>query len=814
MQSANSQIDSILLSDFSNTNLSLPEPIRPTQSTVRRRVLTNQLLQQESKGYENFSTIDWMRDWVKDYSREHDLLDKRVGWEAWRGYMFEGMQSWVLLGVIAIAIGLLVSWIDVVSAYLSDFKRGVCLTEWYLSKDICCKGLEREGEYCVDYQPWSVYMFKTKVSIIDFPIYIFVSLGFGTLAAVISQFSKYTPKSGLSEIKTILGGFIIEGFLSIRTLFIKSISLEPLVVASSLSVGKEAPLIHIASCVGNYLLNFSPKYRNNEARKREILSASAAAGVAVAFGAPIGGVLFSLEELSSFFPSKTMLRSYFSALVACVTLQFVDPYRGKQVLYQVTYTRNWYFFEMFNFALLGVFGGLMGALFIKLNIIVQKYRNSNLYLRENPIYEIAVLSVISAILCYSNIFTRVDGSELLESLFRECTENEHLGLCSLDGHFLLVLSLSWALLIKTALTIVTYGAGIPAGMFVPSMIWGALFGRILGEIMQSIHLAHRTWDVFADCPSEGTCVTPGMYALLGAIGALGGLTKLTVSLTVVMFELTGTLNYIIPCMVTLTISKFVGNFFGTEGYIEVIIRQKAYPYLDPNQELTLNFTVSDRMTPLTDLVCLTADGMTLHELEMIMESNDYQGYPIISSKDNSNLIGYIDKIDISRALEKIKSLNPDIHPEARVYFDEPELPTQRRISQVTEGIAPSIPSIGQLDNTPLPILNLENNNIHLISYVNQTPLGVDPQVSMDFVIDLFKKMGPRYIVVKKFGRLIGLVTKKDALAAINEQEMNQNRNFDSPVGPLSAQSSSDNVINSSELRYRTLTLEEELELLS
>ncbi|KAJ3271676.1 glycerol ethanol, ferric requiring protein [Terramyces sp. JEL0728] len=802
MQSANSQIDSILLTDFSNTSLSLPDPIRPTQSTVRRRVLTNQLLQQESTNYENFSTIDWMRDWVKDYSREHDLLDKRVGWEAWTGYVFEGMQSWVLLGSIAVSIGLLVSWIDIVSAYLSDFKRGVCFTEWYLSKDICCKGLERDGEYCVDYQPWSVYLFKTRVGIVDFPIYVIVSLGFGTLGAIVTRFSKYTPKSGLSEIKTILGGFIIKGFLTLRTL--------PLVVASSFSVGKEAPLIHISCCVGNYLLNYSPKYKNNEARKREILSA---AGLAVAFGAPIGGVLFSLEELSSFFPSKTMLRSYFSALVACVTLQFVDPYRGKQVLYQVTYTRNWYFFEMFSFALLG---GLMGALFIKANIFVQKYRNSSIWLRENPVYEVAALAAVSAILSYFNIFTRVDGSELLESLFRECSENEHLGLCSIEGHFWLVLSLSWALLIKTGLTIITYGARIPAGMFVPSMIWGALFGRILGEIMQSIHLSHRAWEIFADCPSEGSCVTPGMYALLGAIGALGGLTKLTVSLTVVMFELTGTLNYIIPCMVTLTISKFVGNFFGADGYIEVVIRQKAYPYLDPNQELQMNFTVSDRMTPLTDLVCLTADGMSLHELEMIMQSNDYQGYPIISSKENSNLVGYIDKIDIARALgtfilkvEKIKSLNPDIHPEAKVYFDEPELPTQRRISQVADGIAPSIPSIGHLDNSPPPILNLQNNNIHLISYVNLTPLGVDPQVSMDFAVDLFKKMGPRYIVVKKFGRLIGLVTKKDALAAINEQVSGEPQIQGEPHSAGSNEND-----DSGGLRYRRLTLEEELELLS
>lgn len=48
---------------------------------------------------------------------------------------------------------------------------------------------------------------------------------------------------------------------------------------------------------GNILSYLFPKYGRNEAKKREILSAAAAAGVSVAFGAPIGGVLFSLEEV-------------------------------------------------------------------------------------------------------------------------------------------------------------------------------------------------------------------------------------------------------------------------------------------------------------------------------------------------------------------------------------------------------------------------------------------------------------------------------------------------------------------------------------
>jgi hypothetical protein len=86
----------------------------------------------------------------------------------------------------------------------------------------------------------------------------------------------------------------MKGFLGFRTLLIKSIGL-PLAIASGLSVGKEGPSVHYAVCTGNVISRFFDKYRRNAAKTREILSACAAAGVAVAFGSPIGGVLFSLE---------------------------------------------------------------------------------------------------------------------------------------------------------------------------------------------------------------------------------------------------------------------------------------------------------------------------------------------------------------------------------------------------------------------------------------------------------------------------------------------------------------------------------------
>lgn len=113
-------------------------------------------------------------------------------------------------------------------------------------------------------------------------------------AVLVKSFAPYAAGSGISEIKCIIAGFVMKGFLGAWTLIIKSIAL-PLAIASGLSVGKEGPSVHFAVCSGNVISRLFGKYKQNASKTREILTASAAAGVAVAFGSPIGGVLFSLE---------------------------------------------------------------------------------------------------------------------------------------------------------------------------------------------------------------------------------------------------------------------------------------------------------------------------------------------------------------------------------------------------------------------------------------------------------------------------------------------------------------------------------------
>jgi len=60
-------------------------------------------------------------------------------------------------------------------------------------------------------------------------------------------------------------------------------------------------------------------------------------------------------------------------MIAAATLRFIDPFgTGKIVLFQVTYDKDWHFQELPFFILIGVFGGLYGAYFTKLNMLWSK----------------------------------------------------------------------------------------------------------------------------------------------------------------------------------------------------------------------------------------------------------------------------------------------------------------------------------------------------------------------------------------------------------------------------------------------------------
>ena len=154
--------------------------------------------------------------------------------------------------------------------------------------------------------------------------------------------------------------------------------------------------------------------------------------------------------MSNSFSIKTLWRSFFCALVATVTLSAMNPFRtGKLVLFQVTYDRDWHFFEIVFFVIIGIFGvsfislspchhistscspclqGIYGAIVIKFNLQVAALRRK--FLSNNGVLEVVTLATLTAMIGFFNRFLRLDMTESLYILFRECEGGgDYGGLC-------------------------------------------------------------------------------------------------------------------------------------------------------------------------------------------------------------------------------------------------------------------------------------------------------------------------------------------------------------------------------------------------
>ncbi|KAK9469885.1 chloride channel [Lipomyces arxii] len=687
-------------------------------------------------GYENLTAIDWIHEYAKARQRDQ-VFTHQLGLRGQFNLLFDSSQVWLILIATGLSVGVIAAMIDVVSNWLGDIKLGYCKSAFYLSEQFCCWG-EDDNATCDDWLPWGVALHASGAGgyIVGYIFYIIYGVLFGTVASfLVLQYAPYASHSGIPEIKTVLGGFIIKEFMGKWTLFTKSIGLC-LASASGLWLGKEGPLVHVACCCSNFFVRLTA-IRRNEAIKREIFSAAAAAGITVAFGAPVGGVLFSLEQVSYYFPDKTLWQSFVCAMVASVSIQLLNPFRtGKLVLFQVIYSRPFHKFELLPFVLIGVVGGLFGALFIKLNMKIARWRSTN-RIMGYPLFEVFLVSVATSIINFPDVFSRLQNNILVFHLFQECDQSTSY-LCNLDHYGSTIVQLLLTCVIGLIFTAYTFGTSVPSGVLMPSMAIGACYGRIVGIIMEVWQQNSPEFFLFDTCLPDLPCITPGVYAIVGAASAIGGVTRLTVSLVVIMFELTGALTYVLPIMIAVMVSKWVGDAVEKRGIYESWIDFHGYPYLDHTEETIPDINVSEIMTPVSGLVVLTTAGHSVAELEQLLETKNYKGYPVVVDTRNDVLVGYISRSELRYALHQAKS-TPGLSENSICYLGGP-IPT--------EGDAAVC--------------------VDLRQWVDQTPITLSTRSNLQLAVGMFQKLGLRYILLTKRGRLCGLLTKKDVCARFAE----------------------------------------------
>ncbi|PVU93255.1 hypothetical protein BB559_003373 [Furculomyces boomerangus] len=697
--------------------------------------------------------------------------------------LYETAQVWIVIFLVGSIIGLNTGFISIVTDWLGDIKLGYCSKGWWLNEKFCCWQSWDIHDTCPDWISWSESVSGYDFFIINWMMFVFFSITFALVCAYLVQ--KYAPSaagSGLPEIKTVLAGFYLDKFLSSWTLLIKSIGLS-LAVASGLSVGKEGPAVHMGCCIGNVVSQRFGKYKNNKIKHREIMSASAAAGIAVAFGSPIGGVLFSMEDISYVFPLKTLSRSFFCALIATTVLHMMNPFRtGKLVLFQATYTRQWHFFEILFFIILGAFGGLLGAFLTKLNIRVTKFRKT--YLKDYPIHEAVLLALCSSAVFYLNIVTRADMGKLLGYLFQECDQGSWAGICLKENNLHMVVLLFFATVLRFIGTGFAYGCKVPCGIFVPTMAIGATFGRMLGIIVQSIHRSYPNASLFSQCLPDVPCITSATYAFLGAAAGLSGVTRVTVAVVVIMYELTGALTFIVPTMIVVMIAKIVADYISPGGISEQLIVLNGLPY--PEHDSAPLGTLVSQLAE-TNLVVFPSSGVSIEIMNHILDKYPYKSFPIVNNTTEMLLEGLANRSAIEKVLVStgssqtlLANISSDFN-DTNMERGSVSLAHKRRVSDInnTMNISTSISTAGETSasggETTISFLqrraSIGSGTVDFSSVVDFTPIIVDVNTSTETVDEIFESLGPRAVLVQdNRGCLVGLLTRKDMLRAKLSQE--------------------------------------------
>ncbi|KAJ2790648.1 hypothetical protein H4R20_006981, partial [Coemansia guatemalensis] len=333
-----------------------------------------------------------------------------------------------------------------------------------------------------------------------------------------------------------------------------------------------------------------------------------------------------------------MLRSLTCALVAALMLKAYDPFgTGKLVLFQTTYDMEYHWFEMLAFVVIGVFGGLYGALFCRLNMAVNRLRKAT-WVGRYPIAEVVAITTLTLVCSYQNPFTRIGLGELVGSLFQECPTStvdrpsgiggatdddestvERL-LCvasnQLSEYLPLLSLLAFALLNRAFFAIVTFGCKVPSGLVLPSMSIGALFGRLVGTYVEYLTRAYAGKSVFAQCPPDSRCVIPGIYALVGAGATLTGATHTTIAVVAILMELTGNLIYTLPVLVGVMTARWIAEYFSSSGIYDMLLEHAGHPYFDTKtQYIHTCRTAAELMQ--TDLETICVDYSNENTLELL-----------------------------------------------------------------------------------------------------------------------------------------------------------------------------------------------------
>lgn len=422
--------------------------------------------------------------------------------------------------------------------------------------------------------------------------------------------------------------------------------------------------------------------------RRDLAAVGTAAGVSVAFLAPIGGILFAAEEGASYITTGLLSQCFAAAITVVVfdyfynivahggfqELGIIQPFARSLAKFDgLEGQRNhpdtiptFAFYDYFMIALVGAAGGVMGAFFVEGSKSLAKIRLKHIQTTWKKFVEVMILCTLAATLfAWLPLFPGLMRCKPVEltyasesSIFIQsnCGENEYNELATLLRNPLptTINLLFWEgseafsaasciVAGTTMLTIllITFGASVSMGIFVPLLYVGAAFGRAWAT------LSPNTFDVRT-------------YAIVGAAASLNGVARVLISLTVIMMETTNLATFVSPLMIVCLISRWIGNImFRGEGIYDEILKLRKMPFLEAEPPTVTKSEVLRAKDVMSKEFVRLSPVMQVRSVILLLQQHNDQ-YDFVVTGDDGSLMGSISRATLVTILWNKRAWSPKV----------------------------------------------------------------------------------------------------------------------------------------------------------
>lgn len=281
-------------------------------------------------------------------------------------------------------------------------------------------------------------------------------------------------------------------------------------------------------------------------------------------------------------------------------------------------------------------------------------------------------------------------------------------------------SLLGFLLGSLCLGIITYGIAIPSGLFIPVILAGACYGRVAGRLLEGV-----------------SGMDTGVFALLGAASLLGGTMRMTVSLCVILLELTNDLLLLPLVMLVLLVSKTVGDAFN-KGVYDQIMKIKGLPYLEAHAEPYMRHMAA--RDACSGILATFSGVERVGDLVEALRVSRHNGFPVIDGGELRGLVLRSHLVVLLRA-KRFKRRSDDVA----------DAMTAREFSKWTASTEDYMDLGVELEEEEMDMY------VDLRPITNTSPYTVVETMSLAKAAILFRQLGLRHMCVVPNSQAQGVI---------------------------------------------------------